>query len=91
LFDDDKTLLINLIKFICKTCVGMILLLYLFSIESIIIITIWTILIITSPQKDKVKSLVKPIFTLLIGEYYKISDRITEGISNMIGSQLGVV
>lgn len=91
MFDDDKTLLINLIKFICKTCVGMILLLYLFSIESIIIITIWTILIITSPQKDKVKSLVKPIFTLLIGEYYKISDRITEGISNMIGSQLGVV
>ena len=68
----------------------MILLLSFFSIESIVIIIIWTVLISASPKKDKIKSLVKPVITVLIGEYYKISDRITEGISNMIGSQLGI-
>jgi hypothetical protein len=42
-------MLINLIKFICKTCILMIVLLSFFAIESIVILALWTVLVLTSP------------------------------------------
>lgn len=84
LFNDDKTMLINVINLICKTCLIMTVLLSFFSIEIMTILGLWTTLTLTSPYSRSITNLLKPIFSYLIGEYDKIFNKVT----NMIGSAI---
>jgi hypothetical protein len=63
-------------------------LLSLFHIEALVILSLWTILLVDSPFSHKIAKNIKPILYFLVGEYDKIFDKVTMGISNMIGNQI---
>lgn len=51
LFNEDKTLLVNIINFLCKMGTVLIVLLFIFGVEHLIVIVLWSSLIMTSPYR----------------------------------------
>jgi hypothetical protein len=85
-FRHDKTLLINSIKIVCKMGVVMILLLFLFNVEHLMVLTVWSVLIMASPLSSGLKKILKPTLTTLVSEYTKIMDKITTEIRSIISA-----
>ena len=67
LFNDDKTLLINIINLLCKMGTFLIALLFLFGVEHLLVIFLWSSLILTSPYKGVIKQYIKPTLEFVVG------------------------
>ncbi len=76
-------MLVNVINLVCKTCL-LFTLLFLFEVEVIAIMALWSTLILTSPYSKSINSLLKPAFSYLIGEYDKIFSKVTNLLGNAI-------
>jgi len=90
LFNDDKTLLVNIINFLCKMGTVLIVLLFIFGVEHLIVIALWSLLIMTSPYRDTIIRYIKPMLEFVVGEYSRIVDRITTSISEVLGSSVKI-
>lgn len=84
LFRQDKTLLVHAIKIICKMGLILIVLLLIFKIDYLLVLAIWTLLLMTSPIKQTLKTIVRPAMVTLISEYTKIMDKIALEIRSML-------
>lgn len=54
-----------------------ILMLYLFNFELIFIISLWTVVLISSPLQNVIFTQVKPLIYSAVEEYFKITDKIS--------------
>lgn len=59
-------------------------LLLIFNFDYLLVLSIWTVLLMTSPIKATLKNLVRPALVALISEYTKIMDKIAMEIRTML-------
>lgn len=84
IFGRDKTLLVNAVKILCKMGVVLILLLFLFDLEHLMVIGLWAALLMTSPINTFLGKIFRPAVVTFVSEYAKIMDKITMEIKSMI-------
>jgi hypothetical protein len=90
LFNDDKTTLVNIINLICKLATILIILLFFFGVDHLLVIALWSFIIMTSPYRATIIKYLKPVLEFVVGEYSKVVDKITTGISEVLGGSLKV-
>lgn len=88
LFNDDKTILVNIIKLLCKMGIFLIILLFFFGVEHLIVLGLWAGLFLTSPYRKSILQYTKPLMEFVVGEYSKVMDKITTGLSSVLGSNI---
>lgn len=59
-------------------------LLLIFNFDYLLVLSIWTVLLMTSPIKATLKNLARPALVALISEYTKIMDKIAMEIRTML-------
>lgn len=77
-------MLVHAVKIICKMGLILIALLLIFNFDYLLVLSIWTVLLMTSPIKATLKNLVRPALVALISEYTKIMDKIAMEIRTML-------
>lgn len=90
LFNDDKTTLVNIINLICKMGTVLIILLFFFGVDHLLVIALWSFIIMTSPYRATIIRYLKPVLEFVVGEYSKVVDKITTGISEALGSTVKI-
>jgi len=63
----------------------LVLMLFIFDVEHLIVILLWTSLLLTSPYRKVLLKYLKPFLEFVVGEYSKIVNKISLGISNVMG------
>ncbi len=84
LFDDDKTLLINLVNLICKLGAIFAILVYLIGIKYIFITFIWILLFYSSSSGVIISSSIKPVVTYLNRYLSKFFNKLKMRVWNII-------
>ena len=64
----------------------LIILLFFFGVDHLLVIALWSFIIMTSPYRTSIIKYLKPLLEFVVGEYSKIVDKITTGISEVLGS-----
>lgn len=77
-------MLVNAIKIICKMGIVMIGLLFLFNLEQLTVIGVWTLLLIASPFNTFLEKVLRPTLVICVSEYTKIMDKIAMEIRTIL-------
>lgn len=86
LFNDDKTTLVNIIQLLCKFGGFLIVLLFIFGVEHLLVLTLWSALLLTSPYRNGLITHMKPFFSYVAGEYDRVVNRISTELFIVLGS-----
>ena len=62
----------------------LVILLFFFGVEHLIVIILWTVLFVTSPYRTPVLKYIRPFMEFVVGEYSKIVDKVSSGLSNVL-------
>jgi hypothetical protein len=54
------------------------------------VILLWSSIVMASPYRKSIIHYLKPSLEFVVGEYSKIVDRISNGISNVLGSSMKI-
>jgi hypothetical protein len=66
----------------------LIVLLFFFGVEHLIVIGLWTLLFLSSPYRSGILKYTQPFMEFVAGEYSKVVDKISSGIFNVLGSSV---
>lgn len=62
---------------------------FILDFNIIVILCLWSLLVITSPAKGLVNKQIKPYVVKLVGEYFRIVERLCSSINGLIKKPSG--